>query len=88
MAKCAEFKHFSDWIKYKQVIPIFGGSRSTQIDFRKSADMRAYAYYGSALFLFTHKIHCLQTFEHMSAHWAIKGVCEVSYTYLLGCLKY
>ena len=29
-------------------------------------------YYGSALFLFTRKVHCLQTFEHMSAHWAIK----------------
>ena len=36
------------------------------------------------------KVHCLQTFEHMSALLAIKslGVCEVSYTYLLGCLRY
>ena len=25
-----------------------------------------------ALFLFTRKVHCLQTFEHMSAHWAMK----------------
>ena len=29
-------------------------------------------YYGSALFLFTRKVHCLQTFEHMSALLAIK----------------
>ena len=24
-------------------------------------------YYGSALLLFIHKVHCLQTFEHLSA---------------------
>ena len=36
-------------------------------------------YYGSALLLLTHKLHCLQTFEHMSA--LLAGVCEVSYTY-------
>ena len=30
-------------------------------------------YYGSALLLFTHKLHCLQTFEHISALWAIKA---------------
>ena len=30
-------------------------------------------YYGSALLLFICKIHCLQTFEHMSALWAIKA---------------
>ena len=29
-------------------------------------------YYGSALLLFTRKVHCLQTFEYMSAHRAIK----------------
>ena len=29
-------------------------------------------YYGSALLLFTRKVHCLQTFQHMSAHWALK----------------
>ena len=48
-------------------------------------------YYGSALLLFTRKLHCLDTFEHMSALLAFKayiGVCEVSYTYLLGCLRY
>ena len=46
-------------------------------------------YYGSALLLFTRKVHCLQTLEHMSALLAINvGVCEVSYTYLLGCLRY
>ena len=44
-------------------------------------------YYGSALLLFTRKLHCLKVFEHMSANWAI-GVCEVSYTYLPGCLRY
>ena len=27
-------------------------------------------YYGSALFLFTRKVHCLQTFEPMNANWA------------------
>ena len=39
-------------------------------------------YYGSTLLLFTRKLHCLKTFEHMSALLAIKpkGVCEVSYT--------
>ena len=31
-------------------------------------------YYGSALLLFICKIHCLQTFEHMSALWAIKAL--------------
>ena len=30
--------------------------------------------YGSALLLFTPKVHCLQTFEHMTALWAIKAV--------------
>ena len=30
-------------------------------------------YYGSALLLFIHKVHCLQTFEHMSALLAIKA---------------
>ena len=30
-------------------------------------------YYGSALLLFTRKLHCLQTFEHMSALLAIKA---------------
>ena len=45
-------------------------------------------YYGSALLLFIHKLHCLPTFEHMSAHHQSLGVCEVSYTYLLGCLRY
>ena len=30
-------------------------------------------YYGSALLLFIHKLHCLQTFEHMSALLAIKA---------------
>ena len=47
-------------------------------------------YYGSALLLFTRKVHCLETFEHMSELLAIKsvGVCEVSYTYLIGCLRY
>ena len=30
-------------------------------------------YYGSALLLFIHKRHCLQTFEHMSALLAIKA---------------
>ena len=29
--------------------------------------------YGSALLLFIRKLHCLQTFEHMSALWAIKA---------------
>ena len=41
-------------------------------------------YYGSALLLFIHNLHCLQT---LSALLAI-GVCEVSYTYVLGCLRY
>ena len=31
-------------------------------------------YYGSALLLFTPKEHCLQTFEHRTALWAIKAV--------------
>ena len=31
-------------------------------------------YYGSALLLFTPKVHCLQTFEHRTALWAIKAV--------------
>ena len=32
-------------------------------------------YFGNALLLFTHKV---QTFDHLSAHWAIKVcVCEV-----------
>ena len=31
-------------------------------------------YYGSALLLFTPKVHCLQTFEHRIALWAIKAV--------------
>ena len=48
-------------------------------------------YYGSTLLLFTHKLHCLETFEHMSAltfcHQSL-GVCKVSYTYPLGCLRY
>ena len=46
-------------------------------------------YYRSALFLFTLKVHCLQTFEQIGTlgHQSV-GVCEVSYTYLLGCLKY
>ena len=35
--------------------------------------------------LFTHKVNCLQTCEHMSAHWAIK-VCV--FVYLLGSLRY
>ena len=30
-------------------------------------------YYGSALLLFIHKLHCLQTFEHMSPLLAIKA---------------
>ena len=30
-------------------------------------------YYGKALLLFIHKLHCLQTFEHMSALLAIKA---------------
>ena len=30
-------------------------------------------YYGSTLLLFIRRIHCLQTFEHMSALWAIKA---------------
>ena len=30
-------------------------------------------YCGSALLLFTRKLHYLQTFEHMSAHLAIKA---------------
>ena len=30
-------------------------------------------YYGSALVLFTRKLHCLQTIEHMSALLAIKA---------------
>ena len=35
------------------------------------------------------QVNCLQTCECMSAYWAIKVyVCEVSYTYLLGCLRY
>ena len=39
--------------------------------------------------LFICKLHCLQTFEHMSVlgHQSV-CVCEVSYTYLLGCLRY
>ena len=39
------------------------------------------------LLLFAREVlHCLQTFEHMSAHFAISlGVCEVSHTYLPGC---
>ena len=47
-------------------------------------------YYGSALLLFTCKLHCLQTFEHMNCTFGHQslGVCEVSYTYLLGCLRY
>ena len=46
-------------------------------------------YYGSALLLFTRKVHCLQTFEHKCTFgYQSVGVCEVSYTYLLGCLKY
>ena len=46
-------------------------------------------YYGSKLLLFIHKLHCLQTFEHefTFSHQSL-GVCEVSYTYLLGCLRY
>ena len=38
-------------------------------------------YNGSALLLFTCKLHCLQTFEHTSAlgHQSL-GVCDVSYT--------
>ena len=38
-------------------------------------------YYGSALLLFTCKLHCLQIFEHMSANWTAKVevFCEVSY---------
>ena len=35
-------------------------------------NLRFKMYYGSALALFTRKVHCLQTFEHMSALWAIK----------------
>ena len=31
-------------------------------------------HYGSALLLFTPKVHCLHTFEHMTALWAIKAV--------------
>ena len=31
-------------------------------------------YYGSALLLFTHKVHCLQIIEHMTALWVIKAV--------------
>ena len=30
-------------------------------------------YHGSALLLFTRKLHCLQTFQHMSELWAIKA---------------
>ena len=45
-------------------------------------------YYGSALLLFTPKIHCLQTFEHRTALLAIKAVKLHNYTYLLGCLRY
>ena len=29
-------------------------------------------YNGSALLLFTRNLHCLETFEHMSANWTIK----------------
>ena len=29
-------------------------------------------YYGSALLLFTHKLHCLQTFWQVNAHWVIE----------------
>ena len=29
-------------------------------------------YYGSTSLLFTHKLHCLETFEHMNALFAIK----------------
>ena len=32
-----------------------------------------FMYYGSALLLLTHKIHCLPTYEHMSALLAIKA---------------
>ena len=47
-------------------------------------------YYGSALLLFTRKLHCLQIFEHYECTLGNQslGICEVSYTYLLGCLRY
>ena len=47
-------------------------------------------YYGSALLLFTCKLHCLQTLEHYECTLGNQslGICEVSYTYLLGCLRY
>ena len=32
-------------------------------------------HYGSALLLFTRKLHCLQTYEHMSAFWLSKPRC-------------
>ena len=46
-------------------------------------------YNGNALLLFTCKLHCLQTFQHMSANWAIKVFVKFHIrTYLLGCLRY
>ena len=46
-------------------------------------------YNGSALLLFTCKLHCLQTFEHTSAILAIKAqVFVMFHTNLLGCLRY
>ena len=61
-------------------------------------------YYGSAWLLFICKLHCLQTFEHMSVLWGMVisniwtvhctlghwtlHVCKISDLYLLRCLRY
>ena len=36
-------------------------------------------YYGSSLLLFTRRLHCLQTFKHMSALLAIKAQVFVKF---------
>ena len=42
------------------------------------------------MLLFTHKLHCLKTFEQHGCTFGLQslGVCEVSYTYLSGYLRY
>ena len=41
--------------------------------------------YCEAFLLFTRKVNCLQTFEQMSAYWAIKVYGFVKF-HILGCL--
>ena len=56
------FKHLSDGVSTWANIYIY-------LLYKKSP---LYNVLWGALFLFTCKVHCLQTFEHISAHWAIK----------------